>query len=101
MRRCNKELVKKLIMIFIEQTPAAVRQIKEAWNIGDLVTVKKTAHRIKPNIDSFGIEELKQEIRSIENLAEEGLSTSELETKINKLSQVIDLVVVDLAKDKL
>ncbi|MBK8881861.1 MAG: PAS domain S-box protein [Bacteroidales bacterium] len=101
MSRGNKELVKKLIMIFIEQTPAAVVQIKEAWNIGDLVTVRKTAHRIKPNIDSFGIEVLKQEIRSIENLAEEGLSTSELETKINWLSQVIDQVVVELAKDKL
>jgi len=100
-RRGNTDFVGKLIAGFVEQTPAAVEQIKEAWKAGDLNTVQSVAHKIKSNIDMFGIVDLKQEIRSIESLAKENLATPELENLIKRLDDIIKSVVEEIVKEKL
>ena len=98
--RGNTEFIGKLIREFVEQTPAAVEQIKEAWKAGDLRTVWGTAHKIKSNIDMFGIGDLKQEIRSIESLAKENMATPELEILIVRLDDIIKNVVEEIVKEK-
>ena len=100
MSRGNKDLVKRLISIFIEQTPASVIEIKDALRLHDMETVRRVAHRIKPNIDSFGITDLKEDIRTIESMAEEGAETPDFEVKINRLEEVINLVVGQLQTEK-
>jgi PAS domain S-box-containing protein len=97
--RGNDDFIKKLIRIFIEQTPPAVEQIKTAWNEGDWLTIKSAAHRIKPTIDNFGISDLKQDIRAIESLAGEGQAKPELESKIKRLDEIIRLVVEQLQNE--
>ena len=66
---------------------------------GNLNTVRIVAHRIKPNIDNFGIGSLKQEIRTIESLAEKGIITAELEEKILLLDSVVNEVVGQLKSE--
>jgi len=99
--RGNTELIGKVIGGFVEQTPDAVKQIKEARRTGDLKTVKAVAHKIKSNIDMFGITNLKQVIRSIEASEQENLATAGLEELINTLEETIRIVVDQLAKEKL
>ena len=99
MSRGNKEFIRKIVQIFIEQTPIAVEEIKNALHGGNLNTVRIVAHRIKPNIDNFGIGSLKQEIRTIESLAEKGIITAELEEKILLLDSVVNEVVGQLKSE--
>jgi PAS domain S-box-containing protein len=99
MSRGNKEFIQRIIQVFIDQTPAAVEEIKSAWEHGDLETVRRVSHKIKPNLDNFGITDLKDEIRQIESLAEAGTFSGELEMKILKLDMVIREVAGELARE--
>ena len=99
--RGNTELIVKVIGGFVEQTPDAVKQIKEARRTGDLKTLKAVAHKLKSNIDMFGITDLKQVIRSIEASEQENLASAELGELIDTLEETIRNVVNQMAKEKL
>jgi PAS domain S-box-containing protein len=97
--RGNKEFVGKIVRIFIDDMPVGVNQIKTAWNAKDFNTLRSVAHRIKPNIDNFGITSLSQDIRTIESLAAEGVPSDELKNKINRLDEIIKTVVEKLTAE--
>jgi len=99
MSRGNSDFIKRIIQVFIEQTPVSVEEIRQAWEVGDLDQIRRIAHKIKPNLDNFGISDLTQDIRAIEALAEAGSATAELEEKIKKLETIIRAVVSDLAHE--
>jgi len=96
MSRGNQEFISKIVRIFVDETPVAVSQIRKALTEGDFNTLRSVAHRIKPNIENFGVAVLTQDIRKIEALAMEGVATSELETMIDNLEKIIKKVVNDL-----
>lgn len=98
--RGNKDFIKKMISLFIDQTPAATDSIKSAYTSNDFSKVKAVAHRIKPSIDNMEIHSLKSEIRQIESLAGENQSSPELTSLINHLDLTITLVVEDLLKNE-
>ncbi|GAB2838306.1 Hpt domain-containing protein [Ferruginibacter profundus] len=98
--RGNQEQVAKMIAVFVEQVPPSVEEIKLAYNNLDFVTIKKTAHKIKPTLTYYGIASLVKDIRFIEALAETA-SVNELAVKIKKLDDVITAVVAQMKKDYL
>jgi PAS domain S-box-containing protein len=97
--RGNKEFIGKMIALFIEQVPASVKEIQEAYEQKDFEKVKKTAHRIKPSIDTMGIESLKEEIREIEQSAEAYQTSPQLELLIKNLEKIITEVVSKLREE--
>ena len=97
----NPEFIGDMISLFVEQTPPSVEQIREAWLAGDIDTVKSVAHRIKSNIDMFGIEELREDIRTIESSTLENLDTPEYGQLINKLGEIINRVTEEITKENL
>jgi PAS domain S-box-containing protein len=99
--RGDKDYVRKMIQIFIDQSEASIRQIREAYQAKDLDTVYKTAHRIKPSIDSLEITTLTAEIRAIELLGKEGVDSEILAGHIDHLENVLTEVIDGLKKDKL
>ncbi len=96
----SSDFISEMIGLFVEQTPLAVRQIKEAWAAGDLRKINSVAHHIKPNIDMFGIEDLKEDIRTLESSTLESMATPEFGQLINKLGEVISKVVEEITKEK-
>ncbi len=100
MSRGNRDFINRIIQVFIEQTPEAVDEIKTAWEKKDMDTIRKLAHKMKPNLDNFGISDLKKDIRIIESMAEEGTVSQELDEKIKKLDSIVKSVVNDLALEK-
>jgi CheY-like chemotaxis protein len=89
----NDNFVRKMITLFCEQMPDAVGEIRAALAEKDLETVRQVAHRIKPNIVNFGIGDLKQDIRSIEFLARQGVATPELDALTGKLEYIVKRIV--------
>ncbi|MFM6925615.1 MAG: PAS domain S-box protein, partial [Ferruginibacter sp.] len=96
----NETFMKKMLQLFVDQAPAAVDEIKQAFATGDLAKVKSAAHRIKPSIDSMGIVSIKQDIRNIELHAAELQEAGQLAKMICKLENVISEVVFDIEKRK-
>jgi PAS domain S-box-containing protein len=94
----NKVFIDKMIALFVEQVPLSVTEIKDAYAAKDFEKVKKTAHRIKPSIDSMGIALLTNDIREIEKMADVYQTSEQLESLITKLDDVINKVVTKLTK---
>jgi HPt (histidine-containing phosphotransfer) domain-containing protein len=95
----NKELIKKLVKVFIDEVPEAVEDIKIAYKNRDYVVIKNTAHRIKPTIAYYNIVKLEKNIQEIEVLALEEMESEDFELKIIKLNILVDQVVKELKNE--
>ena len=94
----NEAFVDKMVGMFMEQCPATVKEIRQAYSAADFPQLRKLAHRLKPSIDNMGISAMKKGIRDIEKLATQNEQTQELEELINSLDNVIQSVTIELAK---
>jgi HPt (histidine-containing phosphotransfer) domain-containing protein len=80
---------KKMVQLFINDMPASIEEIKQAYKKLDFNTLKKTAHRIKPVLAMYSIVKIEKDIEMIESSGIEERVTPELESKINNLSSII------------
>ncbi|MGF2411361.1 MAG: Hpt domain-containing protein, partial [Ferruginibacter sp.] len=91
--RGNKVFIDKMVNLFIEQIPASVEEMQDAYLNKNFDTVKRVAHRIKPSIDNMGINSLKTEVREIEVLALENQNSPKLIQLIQQLDSTLKKVV--------
>ena len=94
--RGNQEQVKKMMAVFIQQAPQAVEEIKKAYANSDFITIKNTAHRIKPILSYYAIVSIEKDIRKLEALAKEEGASFEMEMRINKIAEVISRVTAEM-----
>jgi CheY-like chemotaxis protein len=98
--RGDKEFVNDMIDIFLAETPATLEAIKYALLEKDYKTVARTAHRIKPSIDSMGISQLAGVASSIELTAKaEDVDHAELAEKIRFLAGTLSAILKKLKED--
>lgn len=97
----DADYLQKMVEIFIEQSTTSTKQMQEAMTIKDLQTVSQISHKIKPSIDSLGIDCLKAEIREIEKDAKTGIYTDKLVNLVNYAEEVLTKVVEHLKKENL
>ncbi|WP_417608088.1 Hpt domain-containing protein [Owenweeksia hongkongensis] len=81
----NTEFVDSMVDTFLEHTPGQLEEILQAFKISDLATVGAVAHKIKPNIELFGINTIKQDIRVVEEKGKQGVTDAELETSLKRV----------------
>ncbi len=96
MGRNDEGFIKKMLSLFISETPPAVDKMVEAYKKNDLATVKYFAHRMKPSITNLGINTLKDDIVKIEFMEEPG---PDMEKLINKLHKTISTVVIQMNEE--
>ncbi len=97
--RGNAALIKKLITVFIEQTPDSVSRMKAAYIKKDFTTFKTLAHKVKPTFGYFGIKEVERDLQLIELLAGIGMSSEELSLLILKIEETTQKVVDEMKTD--
>lgn len=95
----NDAFINKMLQLFIEQGHATMMEIKAACAAGDLDKVRSAAHRIKPSLDSLGINSLKEDILNIEKNAVALNADGKLEDIILRLDNVISNIITDLKKE--
>ena len=92
----DKNSLDRMIRLFIELTPNAIRLIKQSYSDHKIDEVYRIAHSLKPSVDLIGIHEMKVDIREIEELAKKGEETEVLARIIDKVErncmQVIELL---------
>lgn len=97
----NRDLLDQMIMVFVEQAPLAVNQLKAAYNNHNFSEMHAIAHRMKPDIDNLNIVSLKDDIRKIESLAEQRQNGAVLKALIVNLDDTITQVVHALKENVL
>jgi len=92
----NNDFVKKMMMLFIDTMPPAIDEIKTHLSNRDWNSLGAIAHKIKPSIDTMGIDILKEDIRSVERYGKEMTQLDELPALVDKVEQVIAKIIEDL-----
>lgn len=95
----SEAFVKRMVKLFREQTTDAIAEINECFQNGDWERIRAISHQIKPSIDLLCIEQLRTEIRHIEKYAENKENLDEMPRLIDKLNQVMKLVLGELEKE--
>ncbi len=85
--------ISKMTNLFCTQTPETVEKMIEHFNAGDLVSMGKLAHKIKPSISHLQIHSIKEDINTLEKAGKEKKVLPELEDILNKVKQTIEAVV--------
>jgi len=92
----NNDFVKKMMSLFNETMPPAIAELKQHLGNSNWADLGAIAHKIKPSIDTVGIELLKEDIRTIEKNAKEETKLSEIPELLQKLEIVLNKVMADL-----
>lgn len=87
----ESQYVQRTMEIFLKQFHLDMAELAKHFQNGDLNQVHHLAHKIKPNIDLFEIHELKDVVRSIEQLSANGISDG-LGEKIQTVAIVMNEV---------
>jgi len=94
----GSEFRTKMVLLFLKTMPDDMQQLKQAIQNKDADTVYRTAHRMKPTIDTMGIQPLKEVIRRIEILGKEKILSAETASLIDETEKVLEKVYKQLRK---
>lgn len=92
----NTDFVKKMIALFIDTMPPAITEMKQHLNGQSWELLGGVAHKIKPSIDTMGIDILKEDIRAVERYGKEATNLDELPGLLDKIERVLEKVMGDL-----
>lgn len=92
----NQEFIDKMIHLFIEQAKNSIDQISQAYANEDFNTIKNVAHSIKPTLLNMGILSLLDVVNQTEQYAEEYKTSEKLKTLIDKIENVLTVVIYQL-----
>ena len=93
----NSQFLDKMIQVFLEETPAQIKQMKELLEQNDFYRVGRLAHKMKPTIDMFDMVDLKTIIRKLESESKnEDIDASSIAEKVNFTTARLDVIIQDL-----
>jgi HPt (histidine-containing phosphotransfer) domain-containing protein len=85
----SQEFVFSMVETFLEHTPGQLDELTTAFRSGDMSAMGGLAHKIKPNVDLFGISEIKEDIRAIEAMGKEGAQSPDLPAKVGRVEATL------------
>ncbi|WP_304234044.1 ATP-binding protein [Jiulongibacter sediminis] len=94
----NEELLIKMSSLFIELSKENTFAFQNAVEERNIETIKRLAHKIKPNIDQMGITSIKDLVREVEKYDIHSGSWQNLEAMVNQMISVIQEVASSLEK---
>ncbi|RYY17117.1 MAG: PAS domain-containing hybrid sensor histidine kinase/response regulator, partial [Chitinophagaceae bacterium] len=95
----DQDFVKRMIQLFLDTMPEALNDIETATREQRWEPLSKLAHKLKSTIDSMGIENLKQLVRTIETNGKTGVNTGEIPILVQNLVATMKLCMEQIKKD--
>jgi HPt (histidine-containing phosphotransfer) domain-containing protein len=81
----DQDFMSMMVDTFLEHTPGQLDELISAQASNYIVTFGAIAHKIKPNIDMFGIKAIISDIRDLEQLGKGGHNNDELKSKLENV----------------
>lgn len=94
--RGNNKYVREMIGFFLESTPQAIRDMKEAYETENFEMINEIAHKIRPSFTMMGIKSLEKEIALIERYARENKNLDEIGRLLDYVSDTAEKVYKEL-----
>ncbi len=99
MTRGNEQLIAQSVSAFIEQTPELLKKMQEAWEQQNFSELRESSHKLKPTLSYYGIPNVDEAIRRIEEYAEQQEWPAELPGMIDQVIRHTNLAIHDLRMD--
>lgn len=94
----DDEFMLVVVQTFLEEIPPDVVAMNEAIGNDNPGLAYQYAHKMKPNLQLFGLE-LMDQIRVIEAWSKEGKRKDEVPAASEKITQKVDKTVIELKND--
>ena len=91
----DKELLREIAVLFIEECPRAFAEIQEAIAAGDPVKLENTAHALKGSVANFGAREAVEAAFRLEQMGR-AKEMSEAEGMLHRLETALSAVCAEL-----
>jgi signal transduction histidine kinase/DNA-binding NarL/FixJ family response regulator len=92
-QKTGRSLIRRVIGVYLEQTPQLLKEMGDAGEKGDIETVLNIAHTLKSSSMTIGAVPLADACRKIEALGEQGIA---LEDKILEVNRIYSNVMLAL-----
>lgn len=96
----DEDFIQEMIEIFISSSEEILNEMKAAYENKEYEKLGSLAHKIKPSIDTFLVEPLRETVRHIEQAHKTGSSSSEIDEWMMHFSLVLELVLSELKVQK-
>ncbi|MDR9373952.1 MAG: Hpt domain-containing protein [Schleiferiaceae bacterium] len=98
----DEDFIKGMVDAFLEHIPQQFKELKRAKEEGKLRAMGEIAHKIKPNLDLFGLPHLGDVIREVEQMGKNEVDDPAIEEKITFLDGALKETFLELkARQKL
>lgn len=93
------EFAKQIVVLFTEEVPVEIKNIKEGLKEKDHKKVYYAAHKIKPTLDLMGMDIAYQDVVLIEKWATAEGRKKEIKEVVKSLRKGVKLTLKELKKD--
>jgi len=97
--RGDMKFVKKMVLLFLQQVPAEIKEMLAAHSENNFEFIRRTAHRIKPMLHNFGITSLQDDMIELEKLLPGNAHADQAFTILKKAESIITQAAAGLKKD--
>lgn len=90
---------KQIIVLFLEEVPAEVKNIRHGLKEKDHSRVYHAAHKIKPTLDLLGMDLAFEDVLAIEKWTKAEGKKKEIKDVVKSLKNLVGLTIKELKKD--
>ena len=96
----DQKAIYQMVKIFLQATPESLSELNKCYEKNDLDGVSKLAHKLKSSVDIFCINDLKQDIRRLENNTRDNINIDEVPELVSKLNTILNLSIEQVKEEK-
>ncbi|OQP49293.1 hypothetical protein A4H97_28540 [Niastella yeongjuensis] len=95
----DEGFVKKMVQLFLETVPPSMADLQKETAQQNWVNASKLAHKLKATIDSMGITQLKEVVRTIETNGKKGEGVDRIPGQVQEVITVLEACMEQLKRD--
>ena len=96
----DKKAILQMVKIFLQATPESLNELNKCFDKDDLQGVSKLAHKLKSSVDIFSINDIKQDIRRLENNTRDNINLDEVPELVGKINKILSEAIKQVEEEK-
>jgi HPt (histidine-containing phosphotransfer) domain-containing protein len=96
----DQKAIFQMIKIFLQATPESLNELNKCYQKDDNDGVSKLAHKLKSSVDIFCINDIKQDIRRLENNTRDNINKDEVPDLVEKINSILNLAIEQVKEER-
>lgn len=96
----DQKAIFQMVKIFLQATPESLSELNKSYQKEDYDGVSKLAHKLKSSVDIFCVNDIKQDIRRLENNTRDSINIDEVPELIEKINTTLNLAIEQVKEEK-